>query len=492
MRLPAFFLWCLLCLNALGASAKTFKYDAACQTAYQSIFKLRFQDGRQQLTNIRQQQPDNLMVDFLGNYIDFLALYISEDEKLFEKLAANKDARIAKMQSGPENSPYYLYTQANLHLQWAFTRIKFGEYLTAVMEVRKAHQLLTENKEKYPSFKPNDKDLALLNTLFGAIPDKYKFGAKLLGLNGSIEKGLEDMGNIIRDEQMIFKEEAVIMYTMMLLHLGKNKEGAWKVIDEIKLPLGDNLLNHFIVGSVASYTGKNDKVISILSQRPTGTAYYPFPFLDYMLGNAKLNRLDKDADVFFLRFLQQFKGINYIRDANRKLGWHYLLNNRPEQYYLQMQKVALTGGTDVDADKAALNEAKKKQLPNVALLQARLLNDGGYLQRALDILEKTDPVKLKKGEAELEFYYRKARILDDMGQTAKAIPLYEITISKGDLYPVYFAPNACIKLGFIYEKQGNNIKASYYYNKALTYTKHEYKNSIDTEAKAGLNRISAN
>jgi hypothetical protein len=492
MRLPAFFLWSLLSLTAFSQPAKTFKYDASCQAAYQSIFKLKFQEARQQLAGIRQAQPDNLMVDFLGNYMDFLALYISEDEKLFEKLAANKDIRIAKMQTGPQNSPYYLYTQANLHLQWAFTRIKFGEYLTAVMEVRKAHQLLTENKEKHPSFKPNDKDLALLNTLFGAIPDKYKFGAKLLGLNGDIEKGLADMGNIIRDEQMTFKEEAVIMYTMMLLHLGKNKEGAWKIIDEIKLPLGDNLLNHFIIASVASYTGKNDKVINLLSQRPTGAAYYPFPFLDYMLGNAKLNRLDKDADVFFNRFLQQFKGINYIRDANRKLGWHFLLMNRPEQYYIQMQKVTLSGGIDVDADKAALTEAKKKQLPNVHLLQARLLNDGGYLQRALDMLEKADPDKLKRGDSELEYYYRKARILDDMGQTAKAIPLYEITISKGDFYPVYYAPNSCIKLGFIYEKQGNKVKASYYYNKALSYTKHEYKNSIDTEAKAGLNRISVN
>jgi hypothetical protein len=83
-----------------------------------------------------------------------------------------------------------------------------------------------------------------------------------------------------------------------LLHSrGQDKEGAWETLDQLNLKLDDNLLNYFITASVAHYTGKNDQVISILSKRPTTSSYYPFPFLDYMIGNAKLNRLDRDADL---------------------------------------------------------------------------------------------------------------------------------------------------------------------------------------------------
>lgn len=61
-------------------------------------------------------------------------------------------------------------------------KIKFGDNLSAVFEVKKAYTLLLDNQKKYPDFKPNVKSLGLLHTIFGAVPDKYKFGAKLLGL----------------------------------------------------------------------------------------------------------------------------------------------------------------------------------------------------------------------------------------------------------------------------------------------------------------------
>jgi hypothetical protein len=123
------------------------------------------------------------------------------------------------LSEGDRNSPYYLYTQASINLQWAFIKIKFEDYFSAVWDVKKAYSLLKENKEKFPQFAPNDKDLALLNTIFGAIPDKYSFGAKLLGLKGNIDEGLSDLGNLLKDPKMLFREEASIMYTMLLVTL---------------------------------------------------------------------------------------------------------------------------------------------------------------------------------------------------------------------------------------------------------------------------------
>lgn len=486
-KLPFLFLITIL-LTGTAMSAQTFQYNLACQNAYKNIFKLKIQEGQQQLYKEKLVNKDNLLPHFLDNYADFLVLYLSDDAQLYKKLLPKKEERLKILEKGNPQSPYYLYTQANICLQWSFIKIKFGDYLSAVWDVKKAYNLLRTNKEKFPTFAPNDKDLALLNTIFGAIPDKYKLGAKLLGLRGDIDQGLQTLSELLQNQDMLFREEASIMYTMLLLHLGKDKAGAWSMLDKLHLDTQDNLLNHYITATVAHYTGKNDQVIQILTNRPQSNSFFPFPYLEYMLGNAKLNRLDKDADRHFKTFLSQYKGKNYLRETYRKLAWHALLQNKPEQYDLYISKVASIGNNSLDEDKAATREALSHKRPHPLLLKARILSDGAYYSKALSVMDVIDIQNLNK-EDKLEFHYRMARILDDMGQSAKAVPYYEWTIKNSGDSKMYFAPNACVKLGFYYESKKDKSSAAQYYRKALTFAEHEYKNSIDAQAKAGLNRI---
>lgn len=486
-KLP-FFIHILLFLCALNLKAQDFEYSTTCQNAYRSIFQLKINEGNQLLLKEKITNKDNLMPFFLENYSDFLMLYISDDVQMYKKLSPKKDERLHILYQGNQKSPYYLYTQANIYLQWAFIKIKFGDYISAVWDVRKAYQLLKSNQEKFPKFAPNYKDLALLNTIFGAIPDKYRFGAKILGLKGDIDQGLKDLSTLLRDPNMPFREEASIMYTMLLLHLGKDKKGAWDMLDELHLDLEGNLLNHFITASVAHYTGKNDKVIQILSTRPRTQEFFPFPYLDYMLGNAKLNRLDKDADLYLKSFLAKYKGTNYLREANRKLAWHNYVHQRPDLYDTYMSKIPYLGSNSLDEDKAATREALSRKRPHLQLLKARILSDGAYYAKALQELEAIEANSLSK-EDKIEYHYRSARIYDDMGQMPKALPFYEWTIKNSGDSKTYFAPNACIKLGNYYESKKDKVTAAHYYRKAITFTEHEYKNSIDAQAKAGLNRI---
>ena len=473
---------------SLQVYAQSFEYNERCRTAYQTLFKLKINEGNQLLFKEKQQNKENLMPYFLENYADFLTLYISDDATLYKRLLPKREQRLDILAKGDPKSPFYLYTQANLHLQWAFIKVKFGDYFSSIWDVKKAYSLLKTNQKKFPDFEPNLKDLALLNTLFGAIPDKYKFGAKLLGLKGDIEQGLKEFSSLFKDPNMLFREEATIMYTMLLLHLGKDNEGAWNTLTHMNLSLGDNLLNYYIRATVAHYTGKNDEVIRILSARPGSDDYYPFPFLDYMIGNAKLNRLDTDADNYLKDFLKDYKGKDYIKETYRKLAWYWLINHRKDLYLAYIKLVATKGSTSTDEDKAAEKEALTKDVPQINLLKARLLSDGGYYYNALKQLASTS-IKNLNTQDKLEYYYRKARILDDMGKPTEAVPLYIWTIEHANNSSSYFAPNACIKLGYYFEKMHNNNKATFYYKQALTYSNYEYKNSIDAQAKAGLNRL---
>ena len=53
----------------------------------------------------------------------------------------------------------------------------------------------------------------------------------------------------------------------------------------------------------------------------------------------------------------------------------------------------------------------------------------------------------------------------------------------------YFAPNACLQLGYMLAAQGQTAEARRYFEQALSYKKHEYKNSIDSKARSALAQL---
>ena len=471
--------------------AQSYSYDlnADCMDAYALIFALRFNEAEIILKSEKESHPENLIPVFLENYIDFLSLFISEEDEMFKEMEGNKESRLAKLRKGDKSSPYYLYTQAEIHMQWAFARIKFGEYVKAFLEIRKSYKILNDNAEKFPDFKPNLKSLGILHTLLGAIPDKYKFGAKVLGMTGSISQGMEELAIVLQDDEFIFKDEALIMYAMLQLHLNKNEVEAWNVISNESLDPESNLLHCFAASSVAMYTGRNDEMISLLENRPSGPEFFPFPYLDFYLGLAKLHRLDDDADLYFKKYIKEYNGKNYIKESYRKLSWFYFLQDKSGQYNYYNQMTILDGESVSDEDKSALAEAKSGRKPHKKLLEARLLFDGAYYDKALGIIEGIDAKKLTDNYNRVEYHYRMARILDEMGRWGEAEKAYINAIDRGKDLPTYFSANACIKLALIYEKEKDVAAATSYYKKALTFKDHEYKNSIDAEAKAGLNRL---
>jgi hypothetical protein len=77
---------------------------------------------------------------------------LDEDKKTYKKYALNKDKRLEKLASGPQSSPYYYYTQAEINLHWAIARLKFGDHFTSVKEASLAYKLLIKNEKKFPDF----------------------------------------------------------------------------------------------------------------------------------------------------------------------------------------------------------------------------------------------------------------------------------------------------------------------------------------------------
>jgi len=494
MRLLLSFLFCLLAFASLHASGKYFRYSPDAKTAYQRATQLRFGEAYALLAQIRLRDPDNLIVHHVENYIDFFKLYISEEEAVYERLKSKRNWRLDKIKDdGDPSSPYYLFIQADIRLQWALARLRFEDYLRAFAEVSKAHRLLKKNQARFPDFMPNKKDLGILHAMVGTIPDGYKWGVKLLGgLEGTIDEGRREIEQVLayakREGDFIFEEETSVLYAFLLLHLANDGQAAWQAISKAGLRPTTNPLHCFVMANIAMRTGQNEAAIQLLQQRPQSSAQYPFPYLDYMLGLAKLRRLDSDAAPYFQRYLQAYSGRNFIKEAHQKLAWQALINGDMAGYHQQMKQCLTNGADEAGGDKHALNEAQAGVPPNLHLLKARLLFDGGYYRKGYDVLIK-QPAPHFQGEHELEYQYRLGRLLHGMERYAEAIQRYEKTIALGTDSPRFFACNAALKIGNIYETQGRYPKARRAYERCMGIKPDEYRVSLHQKAKSGLSRL---
>jgi hypothetical protein len=477
-----------------------FSFDANCRDAYRSILFLKFDEARHHLDVEKQLKPTNRIPVFLENYIDFLSLFIDENPEQFTKLNGNEYSRLKFLEQADKNSPYYRYCIAQVRLQWAFVRLKFGEYFTAASEIKKASHLLEANVRDYPDFVMNYTGLGVVHTMAGLVPDQYKWLANLLGFEGSVDEGVNDLTRVVvsdgKEEELdLFKTETLFYLTFIELNLKKDRAEAYRILalSQKMLPDENGQKSPLLIYSLSSVymrTGNNDLAISLLAARPLSPEFYPFHYLDFMLGLARLNRLDKNADQAFTRFLKAYPGTNYVKAAYQKIAWYWLLEGDEKKYGEYMKLVYYLGNAIVDEDKIALKEAEGKMPPNNILLRARLLCDGGYYDRAFDELLNRSVNEIVGSKKDLiEYSYRLGRIYHESGNLEKANLYYEQTIRNGSGEPYYFAASAALQMGLMKEQKGNATEARKYYQMCLSMHYDEYKNSLSQKAKAGLKRV---
>ncbi len=131
---------------------------------------------------------------------------------------------------------------------------------------------------------------------------------------------------------------------------------------------------------------------------------------------------------------------------------------------------------------------KATRWPNRLLLEARLLNDGGYYREALRLLHGKKTTDFPLIEDRLEFAYRVGRLYDDLGADNDAIPYYKEAIALGEKRKEYFAARAALHIGFIYEERKDRPNAISWFEKCISMKDHDFKNSLDQRAKAGIGR----
>jgi tetratricopeptide (TPR) repeat protein len=212
------------------------------------------------------------------------------------------------------------------------------------------------------------------------------------------------------------------------------------------------------------------------------------PIWDMQLGYATADRLDPESIEHMQRFLGRFKGKFYVKDVLQKISWMYYLQHEPEKAKSARARILVEGSTETDADKQALKEAESARWPNEALLRARLLDDGGYYEQALQVLSGKNSSSFPDAADQLEYSYRIGRIYDALGRKNEALEAYQTALQLGVNRREYYGARAALQMGYIYESRGEKKNACIYFKKVLDMKSHDYKNALDQKAKAGIER----
>ncbi len=488
-----FYSFIFLILFSIKSSAqKIYDFNSTCQQAYQAITSLKINAGKQLINQARQQNADNLIPDLLDGYIDFFVLFFNEDPAEYKLRKSDFDKRISRLDDGPENSPYYNYCRSVCYMQKAASEIKFGERWAAGWDFRKAFSLIKENKKKFPSFLPNNMIYGPMQVVVGVIPDGYKWMATILGLKGSVKDGMQLMQSFVNSNDPSAKpffNEAVFYYCYLLFYIGNKPDEVFKFINQKNLDLVNNHLFAYLAANLAINNKQTEYAKNIILNKNPSPEYLYTPVWDYEMAFVKLHHLEiPEATKYFQSFLKNFKGKFYVKDSYQKLSWCYYLQGNSAAAESTRQLLLKKGNTDTDADKQANDDAKSGTWPNIILLKARLLNDGGYNHEALALLYGKTTEDFTKPEEKLEFAYRVARIYDDLGKDSDAVNAYLTAIKLGVNRKEYYASRAALQIGTIYEREGKKALAIVFYQKCLGMGNHDYKDSIDQKAKAGIAR----
>ena len=423
---------------------------------------------------------------YVASLAEAAELLVTEDNAKFSQYEERFLRRLDKNLKGSQRD--YQFLQAEIRLQWAFVYLKFGHELDAALHLRQAYQIAESCRSKFPGYLPIRKTNGLLQIIVGSVPDKYNWVLSLLNMSGSVATGLADLEQVAGSRSVLATEGKLLLALVQGFILAQPDQA----LEDMKRILKEQPANRLALFFSASLAIKNSQsalALQMLQSLPDSTDGIPMYYADYLKGEAYLHKGDYLNSISSYRwFVSHQSGQNYIKDAYYKIGLCYWLNGNENDALALFEEARRKGKESTEADKSAARSLSEKTPPNVKLSKIRYATDGGYFKEAEQIFATISSMDLLIRKDQAEYYYRKARLAHKMDQP-EAIEYYLETINMTGQENWYFAPNACLQLGYIYKLQNKIKEAHEYFQRALSYRRHEYKNSIDSKARSALAQL---
>lgn len=471
----------LFSINGL-ASDSVWQFDPDLQKAYYNVITLQPEKANEYLKKINTNEFHNMYVQTLN---ETLKILITEDHKGFVEIEERFKTRIKYLESLPATAET-IFLLAELNLQRGFCYLNLGQEVNAVMSIRKAYQLTSECLKKYPTFIPIKKTSGAIQVMIGSVPEKYKWFMSLLGMKGSVATGQRQLTELRNSKSSLSQEATILFFTVKGFINQEFKEAA-EGINVCLKEQPDNRLLLFIGVNMLIKDGRSEEALALIHQIDIQNQGLPVHYIDYLRGEVLLQRGDYSKSIeSFQRFIKNYPSVSFKKDSYFKIAICYWLLDDSKLAKINYDKAKVTGTDKAEPDKYAAKQLEDPAFPNKKLLKVRFSTDGGYYKEATTILQTITPSDLISTKDKTEYYYRKARLAHRTGEISVAKLFYQQSIDMTKNNPWYFGANSALQLGYIAKDQKDYTSAKKYFELALSFPKHEYKNSIDSKARTEL------
>ena len=458
--------------------------------AYAEVLKLRLSPARELLRLELAGTPTAPAPLLVANCADFVELVVSQDASRYEALERAQEGRLAALNKAPA-SAMRDYARAEITLHLGLSQLLFRHLVMGGFHLRSGYHQMQDVVRHYPTFAPARKTLGVCEFAVGSLPEGYHWLLRLLGLTANVDTGLTNLA-LAAAQPSDFQTESQIYQSLIQESYYKKPNDCLRLMERLKTQQPDNLLFAYLAMSVNKRQHDGEAALAAYRARPTGPGYLAVPYLHHMAADLLLYKGDYAAsERENLTFLRDHKGLHYRKDASFKLYLAAWLGGQPAAAVARYrEQINRPGPTDVEEDNYAQHYYHEAQALNPILTRARLQSDGGYNQQALVTLRSFRVTPTTLWRDRIEEPYRRARAFQGLGRLDSAWFYFERTQTvAGPKAPYYFAPQAALQQGYMAQTVGKKAQARYYFEKALHYPWHEYKNSTDAKANLALREL---
>jgi tetratricopeptide (TPR) repeat protein len=466
---------------------KVWQFSPEMQKAYLLVLNLQPELALTQLNKLtnKNEELHKMYLLSLNETIDIL---VTEDPKRLEQFETNFKARVDYLDDLDE-TPETLFLQAELNLQRGFNLLNTGQEFNAVFAIRRAYNLVQDCQKKFPDFIPIKKTAGVIQVMVGSVPEKFAWFMGLLGMHGQVTVG-QKLLTEVRNSKSSLSLEGIILFFTVKGFINQQFAEAAKGMKDCLKEQPDNRLVLFIAINMLMKDSQAENALELFNTLDKQTQGLQMYYVEYLRAEALTQKGEYiKAIAAFQKFQKGYRSTSYRKDSYYKISLCYWLMNDEAQAKIYFDKAKVTGKDNAEPDKYAAKQLEEGKLPNKKILRARLATDGGYYAEATAALQSISPTELKEPKEQTEFLYRKARLAHKTKDLVNAKIFYLQSISMTKDNPWYFAPNSALQLGYIAQEQKDLVSAKKYFEQALGYKRHEYKNSIDNKAKAALEMI---
>ncbi len=463
-----------------------YEINSNCEKAWKAIINLRFITADSLISNELEINPTNYYAYYLDQMKEAYMLIADQSQERYKQFCDSYEKRIDFIEGKDTESEYYLSCLAEMQLQMGVFNILFDDKLCGLRHCYCSYKNTYKNLRKHPEYRGSRKLKGIYYIAVDNLPPFVSWAANTFGIEGDYQWGYKILDYFFHhysDTPGLAQEAALC--NILAFKLNKDPQSAYNFISQLDTSfLKYNLIQYFNA-NVNYLTGHNEEALTILQNSSLDSAEVYFNGYNYLMGKILLRKLDTNSISYFDRYLKNNHHKQYEKEITHKKAVAYLIEGDIERYTEYVNIAQKSGEEITERDREAVYDLDIDYIPDITLTKAFLSLKGGYYAKARYYLDNFNnnecdflPYRLRYNLLNGIYYFKE-------GYNFQAEACFNKVLEEGSDSKYYFASEAAMYLGMIYENIDNNT-ANEYYDLALSLYETEYYEYISDYSKKKL------